>query len=716
MNLAQILHEALPDIPPQRRTDRYPRLDPRLVSCEHEERDGVYVRCIIPGGPKHFFRLTQVQFQLVSLFDGNRGYEQVAQLFQQQTGMSVTEKEVKEFADLLEASEFWYRTPQEESEMLAYELAEERRKAIRRKRINVDLATIEVCYFDPSKSLDWLYPKVKWIYSRWFFSWSLFMIGVMCVILGSHGGMLWNDSLYFYNLTAQPLIHVAEFFATFLILGTMHEYCHGLACHHYGGKSHRMGFLLVYMTPAAFCDAAEAFVRAGRWGRIVTIAWGCWSEMLLCSYLSVVWWLTPPGTWVHNICYIFILSGGILSVMINLNPFTRLDGYFLFSELCRFHDLKGTSTGYLVALVRKYIFRMQASIQPLPPGRRLFFATYALLSGIYCYLLLATLCRILYHILYFYWPLWAFIPAGLVGYRLFRSRIKKLIKFTRELYLDKKELMLRNWKPIAAISCGVLVVLLIPMRREYAQERFVLEPAQRAVIRAKVAGHVEKVFLEEGQRVAAGAPVATLRDLSMESRAARAWSEHEMATANATSARLRYADFATAENRRIQTATALLVLRDQERNLRVQSPIAGTVLTPRLHDLEGSYISAGTAMVEVADTSTMRARVYVSEQQLRKLSTISGNSLRLDGGWIPVHGKILSISPDAQNLASGLEPPPKYRGLALPSFYSVYIALDNSDGRLRDGMTGTAKIFGRRRSVLGLVIEPVVDAVARRLW
>jgi multidrug efflux pump subunit AcrA (membrane-fusion protein) len=432
--------------------------------------------------------------------------------------------------------------------------------------------------------------------------------------------------------------------------------------------------------------------------------------------LSVVWWLTPPGTWIHNTCYIIILSGGILSVMINWNPFTRLDGYFLFSELFGFHDLKGTSTAYLVSLVRKHIFRMQASVQPLPPGRRVFFASYALLSGVYCYLLLATLCRILYHVLYFYWPLWAFVPAGLVGYRLFRSRIKKLLHFMRELYLDKKELMLKNRKLIAAVAAGLLVVLLIPLRREYAQERFVLEPGQRDVIRAKVAGHVEKVFVQEGQRVTAGAPVATLRDLSLESQAAQAWSEYEVAAANATSASLRYADFATAENKRIQAATTLRVVRDQERNLRVQSSIAGTVLTPRPRDLEGSYIPEGTEIAEVADTTTMRARVYVSEQQLRKLATISGNSLRLDGGWMPVHGKIVSISPDAQSLASGLEAPPKYRGVALPVFYSVYIALDNSDGKLRDGMTGTAKIFGKRRSILGSLLEPVVDAVARRLW
>jgi GAF domain-containing protein len=119
---------------------------------------------------------------------------------------------------------------------------------------------------------------------------------------------------------------------------------------------------------------------------------------------------------------------------------------------------------------------------------------------------------------------------------------------------------------------------------------------------------------------------------------------------------------------------------------------------------------------EVADTSVMRARVYVSEPEFRKLQTVSGNSLRLDALWAPVKGTVAAISPTSQSLRPGLMPRPEYEGLRLPSFFVVDVILQNADGKLRDGMTGTAKIFGRRRGLLPSMLQPLVDAAARRLW
>jgi hypothetical protein len=46
----------------------------------------------------------------------------------------------------------------------------------------------------------------------------------------------------------------------------------------------------------------------------------------------------------------------------------------------------------------------------------------------------------------------------------------------------------------------------------------------------------------------------------------------------------------------------------------------------------------------------------------------------------------------------------------------VTVEVTNRDGRWRDGLTGTAKIHGDRRSVFGILLEPVVAAAARRVW
>ncbi|MGZ6265259.1 MAG: HlyD family efflux transporter periplasmic adaptor subunit, partial [Bdellovibrionota bacterium] len=154
----------------------------------------------------------------------------------------------------------------------------------------------------------------------------------------------------------------------------------------------------------------------------------------------------------------------------------------------------------------------------------------------------------------------------------------------------------------------------------------------------------------------------------------------------------------------------------KEQQLTVTSPIAGVVITPRLHDLLGSYVAEGKEIAEVVDTSSVRARIFVPEYEMQKLRAIHDVSLRMDSQWGGVAGTVASVSPAAQQPDAGLVAKADYEGIKLPDFFVVTVALANPRGEFRDGMTGTAKIHGRRRSLLGILFEPVITAAARRLW
>jgi multidrug efflux pump subunit AcrA (membrane-fusion protein) len=148
----------------------------------------------------------------------------------------------------------------------------------------------------------------------------------------------------------------------------------------------------------------------------------------------------------------------------------------------------------------------------------------------------------------------------------------------------------------------------------------------------------------------------------------------------------------------------------------MRSPISGLVVTPRVRDLEGTYLGAGTEVAEIADTSSMRARIFVPEPEMRKLQFIHKAVLRAESSWSSVAGSVVSISPGSQTPDAALVPPAEYSGAEMGQYFVVTVAIDNADGKLRDGMTGIAKIFGRRRGMFSLLLQPVVHAVARRMW
>ena len=78
-----------------------------------------------------------------------------------------------------------------------------------------------------------------------------------------------------------------------------------------------------------------------------------------------------------------------------------------------------------------------------------------------------------------------------------------------------------------------------------------------------------------------------------------------------------YQNFGPAEHERQQSTARQRSVAEEVKHLEVTSPINGIVTTPRLHDLMGAYLKSGTEVAEVADLSTMTARIYVPEFSMR---------------------------------------------------------------------------------------------------
>ena len=717
MNLNQVLDVALPEMPALKRSERYPCVHPKLIAREQHEREGKLIMVTMPTtGEPTFFRFPPLLYQLAMLFDGQRSYDEIASLYTAQTGNETTAAQVREFAGDLEKLNFWYKSPEESSALICEQIFEKRQKTLKRKEKQNDLSVMYWWWFDPGRLLTWAHDHFQWMYKPWYLAWSLFMVAVALLILGSHWHQFWMDSVNFYTLTGFGVRHVFEFFGMFFLLGAMHEVAHGMTCVHFGATPRRMGLFTVYLVPGVFCDLTEVWVYANRWQRIWAIMAGVWSEVVASSYASVVWWVSPPGSFAHNAAYMVLLSGGIFCVLINWNPLAKMDGYYLLSELFRFWDLKGQSTAYLVAIVRKYIFHLPANPVPMPPLRRFGFAVYALLSGLYSYSLLLFFVKIMYRVGHAYSPQWAFAPATALALIIFKSRIKKLLHFMKELYIDKAPMVRAHWRPILGGAVALLVIGLLPLRRENIKAPFSFEPGTRALLRAQVPGKVVQVLAEEGQKVEAGALLVQLRDLGLETRAARAEMDVRNATARATEAQLHYADFGAADQQRQRAAESARLANDQVRELDVRTPIGGIVVTPRVKDLLGSYATAGTELLEVADLSTVRARIYVLDSEMRTVSEVKGAVLLPAGNWFGIPGQVTAVSAVPQPPDAGLISKSVYAGMQAPAFFAVTVMANNKDLRLRAGESGTAIIYGRRRSFLGLFFEPLINAVARRIW
>jgi putative peptide zinc metalloprotease protein len=717
MNLTRALDVALPEIPARSVSQRVPRLDPGATFREHLEDGNRIVRVYTPSSG-YMYKLSPAQWTLAKLFDGNRSYSEIAAIYTEQTGEYYDQQAIVDFSGELEAAGFWYSTPQEKNILLLLQTKEERRKNLKAKNRFADLSIIIFPAFNPDRGLNWIYSYTKFIYTRWFTVLTVLAFIFTAAITISRWSEIGHDTVQFYNFSDKSFADILVLYALGMFVVAVHEYAHAHACKHCGGRVTAMGFALVFLTPAFYTDTTEGAVMGDRQQRLVISLAGIWAELMVCSIATPIWWLSEPNTIVHDGAYFMMMLTGIVSLIVNWNPLIKLDGYHMLCEIIGIAELKEDSTAYLSAWVRRHLWRLPVEVPYVPKRRRLGFATYALLSGAYSYMVLYVVARFAGNVSRNFSPEWAFIPEYGVALVVFKSRIRLLVNFMKLVYLDKKD-RVRAWLGShQAILVAVLVVafLLLPIWHQSTSGNFVLEPAKRAVVHSVVPGMVEDILVREGSVVSAGQPLATLHNLPMQSDLAEAQSQFVVASDRATSAALHYEDYGTATQERESAATKSEQLQLKTANLSIVSPISGVVLTPRLQNRVGSYLTEGTDLLEIADLNTLRARIYVSEYDMYKVREGASAKLRVEGVAQTWNTHATAISPVSQETDPTLVDTTKFKGLHPPQFYLVQLLVSSGDGRLKPGMSGVARIYGKRISLAGLGLESLRIALGRKIW
>lgn len=163
-----------------------------------------------------------------------------------------------------------------------------------------------------------------------------------------------------------------------------------------------------------------------------------------------------------------------------------------------------------------------------------------------------------------------------------------------------------------------------------------LGATQRATLSTRMAASVKKVYVNEGQRVAAGALLVSLSDEDLQGGLKAA----EAAVAAATVQHQRIENLlrqnaaipAEMDQAKTQLAQAQAALAQVKANLaytRIRAPFAGVVQARRVND--GDFVGPGTPLVEVEGQGAMEWVGSVSEAEARGLKVGQKLSFEADG-------------------------------------------------------------------------------------
>ena len=111
-----------------------------------------------------------------------------------------------------------------------------------------------------------------------------------------------------------------------------HEFGHAFMAKRAGCRVQSMGLAFMVLLPMFYTDVSDAWRVQDPRSRLLIGSGGVFAELLLAVLALLAWSLLPDGP-ARTAAFMLASATWITTLVINLNPFMRFDGYFLISDL-----------------------------------------------------------------------------------------------------------------------------------------------------------------------------------------------------------------------------------------------------------------------------------------------------------------------------------------------------------------------------------------------
>jgi multidrug resistance efflux pump len=446
-----------------------------------------------------FYRFAQVQTSVLELLDGKHDFAAIAQVVSQKHQEEVLEEQLQLFANklqlllLLDHRDCWAKLEG---------LKNNGRRTVIRK-----LLFIKIHAFNPDRLLTSLEQKLRFCFSTRFAVtvWGLFAVALILSILNWESLFISFRSIF--SLYSLPLIVIVVF-----AIMTIHEFAHGLALKHFGGKVEEMGFMILYFIPAFYCNVSDAWMLKKRERIWVSFAGG-YIQFLLWALATIGWRFLALETLGSRICLIVIAFSGI-QTFLNFNPLIRLDGYYMLSDYLEIPNLRPKAMGYLRGRLRSWLTgKPFASEEKLGRRERRLFLCYGTASALFTGILI--------------WIMLVRVGGWLIDEYRFWGIILVCVLFLMAMPASNKENMQVSGKGSQPVKVRVrrlpiflLILLLLGLAGFLPWELkisgdFTIIASKKVAVTPQVSGNLKKIYVEQGNQVQKDALLAEIENLDL---------------------------------------------------------------------------------------------------------------------------------------------------------------------------------------------------------
>lgn len=470
------------------------------------------------------------------------------------------------------------------------------------------LLFLRIPLIHPDRFLDATLGYVRWLGARWM--WPIYLLIMLTGLIG-------------VMQQSQAYLHSVSYLFTWqgmLMLGlamtglkVIHEFAHAYTAKSLGVRVPTMGIALILLWPIPFCDVTDAWRLARRSRRMLISGAGVLAEGLIAGVALLAWSLLDDGP-LRSICVLLSSATVISTVLINLNPAMRYDGYYLLMDLLRIDNLQSRAFAWLRWVVRRGVFGLPIDRpESLPAGQVRLLIAYALGAGAYRLVLYGSIAMVLYFRLAKFAGIFMFIGAiyALLIQPIFRELIQ-VVGAWRQWRVRFGGVLVTG----TVLILAVWVFAPIPHRRSVPAVAVAME---EQAIYAPLSGIIEQINVQRGQAVEPGQTLLRIASPihDAERNIARfAWAQADM--------QLRLAQIAATHRPQLNGLTRRRARLEAEQTMIEQAQAAGvvrarvggtmTVLDESVRP--GMAVQRGSYLGRIVDSSQITLRCYLPENAM----------------------------------------------------------------------------------------------------
>ncbi|QHP55748.1 HlyD family efflux transporter periplasmic adaptor subunit [Pectobacterium carotovorum subsp. carotovorum] len=414
---------------------------------------------------------------------------------------------------------------------------------------------------------------------------------------------------HLFSLSGMAVFGVSLVFAKFI-----HELGHAFMAKRAGCRVQSMGVAFIVLFPLFYTDTTDAWKLKDRQARLLIGAGGILAELMLAVIALLAWALLPDGP-ARTAAFMLSSATWLTTLVVNLNPLMRFDGYFLLSDFWRVENLQERAYALCRWRLRESLFgHGHPAPENLSPSleRKLLVWGYA--SWIWRFFLFFGIALVVYHF---------FIKVIGIGLMLVEIVWFIALPIAKEAYAWWS--MRKSIHPIAflrsALLCSTLLFILLYPWGGSIHIPAVLEAEKVSTLYSPVPAQVNRLHVTDGQRVDTGDILLELTSVDLDyrldierQRIAQLQQQRQRGAARQeTASEIQVMDWQLAE-----ALARYRGLAAQRQRLTIRAPQAGVVRDLARDMTAGRWLTADTPLLRVVEPTQGRVIGYIPEESLMR--------------------------------------------------------------------------------------------------